>query len=161
MRSPQILCTKSLEILSAKSWDGKPTYSLGSFGQKGVCQSYQVKKILLVSFEKHLILEEIASLSDRLQNQAAEGWHDTLELAQKVQQAQLTAIQHWLLAKYHSRTLPADIAYRCMMSPVFTCDAVRPFSCSYTMQAPEQEQQVGPNQCHLLVLQDSHNLQGC
>ena len=55
------------------------------------------------SFEKHLILEEIASLSGRLQNQAAEGRHDTLELAQKVQQAQLTAIQHWLLAKYHSR----------------------------------------------------------
>ena len=34
--------------------------------------------------EKQLILEEIASLSDRLRNQAAEGRQDTLELAQKV-----------------------------------------------------------------------------
>ncbi len=34
--------------------------------------------------EKHLILEEIASLSHRLRNQAADGREDTLELAQKV-----------------------------------------------------------------------------
>lgn len=35
--------------------------------------------------EKQLILEEIASLSDRLRFQAADGRQDTLELAQKVQ----------------------------------------------------------------------------
>jgi len=40
--------------------------------------------------EKHLILEEIASLSDRLRNQAAEGREDTLELAQKVSSTLLT-----------------------------------------------------------------------
>lgn len=34
--------------------------------------------------EKQLILEEIASLSDRLRFQAADGRQDTLELAQKV-----------------------------------------------------------------------------
>lgn len=34
--------------------------------------------------EKRLILEEIASLSDRLRYQAADGRQDTLELAQKV-----------------------------------------------------------------------------
>ena len=34
--------------------------------------------------EKRLILEEIASLSDRLRFQAADGRQDTLELAQKV-----------------------------------------------------------------------------
>ncbi|DBB15596.1 TPA: Coiled-coil flagellar protein [Trebouxia sp. C0006] len=39
--------------------------------------------------EKHLILEEIASLSDRLRNQAAEGREDTLELAQKVNDYQI------------------------------------------------------------------------
>ncbi len=42
--------------------------------------------------EKHLILEEIASLSDRLRNQAAEGQEDTLELAQKVSSTLL--VQH-------------------------------------------------------------------
>ena len=47
-----------------------------------------------------------------------------------------------------------------MMSLVFTCDAVRPLSYSYTMLEPEQQQQIGPNQCHLLLLQHSHNLQG-
>ena len=40
--------------------------------------------------EKHLILEEIASLSHRLRNQAAEGLEDTLELAQKVSSIVLT-----------------------------------------------------------------------
>ena len=103
MRSFQIFCTKSLGILSAKSWDGKPTYSLGSFGKTKFASRTKSFLFYFFSFEKHLILEEIASLSGRLQNQAAEGRHDTLELAQKVQQAQLTAIQHWLLAKYHSR----------------------------------------------------------
>ena len=34
--------------------------------------------------EKNLILEEIASLSDRLRHQAADGRQDTLELAQQV-----------------------------------------------------------------------------
>ncbi len=43
--------------------------------------------------EKHLILEEIASLSDRLRNQAAEGREDTLELAQKVSSTLLTHSQ--------------------------------------------------------------------
>ncbi|KAL0032778.1 hypothetical protein WJX79_009876 [Trebouxia sp. C0005] len=39
--------------------------------------------------EKRLIVEEIASLSDRLRNQAAEGWEDTLGLAQKVNDYQI------------------------------------------------------------------------
>ena len=78
-----------------------------------------------------------------------------------VHQAQLTATLHCLLAKCHSRRLPTDIPYRCTLSPVFTCDVVRPLKYSYTMQEPEQEQQAGPNQCHLLLLQDSHSLQGC
>ena len=44
--------------------------------------------------EKHLILEEIASLSERLRNQAAEGRQDTLELAQKVRAVHLIHPEH-------------------------------------------------------------------
>jgi hypothetical protein len=49
--------------------------------------------------EKHLILEEIASLSGRLRNQAAEGREDTLELAQKVSSTLLTHSWSLLVAE--------------------------------------------------------------